>query len=67
MFFDRYGIHIQAFVDFINGKLSFSFLIFVKYNIKYNINYDTQNGIQTGKKRNTWYLGHTFSTIFGFL
>ena len=24
MFFDRYEIHIQAFVHFLNGKLSFS-------------------------------------------
>ena len=24
MLFDRYEIHIQAFVDFINGNLSFS-------------------------------------------
>ena len=34
MFFDRYEIRIQAFVNFINGKLSLPILNFVKYNVK---------------------------------
>ena len=33
-FFDRYEIHIQALVEFMNGKSHFPILIFVRYNLE---------------------------------
>ena len=56
MFFDRSEIHIQAFVDFINGKL-------IKFQTSSPQNYFRNMYSYFHKikqtQENTWYPGHT--------
>ena len=69
MFFDRYEIHIQAFLLFINGKL-----IIFQSSSPPNIffthihNKITRNSKKIEKHRNEidkiWYLGHTDFDFF---
>ena len=60
--FDRYEIHIQGFVHFINRKLS----IFQSSSPQtyFKNMYSNSHNTKTNKKRNTWYIGHTCSNIF---
>ena len=72
-FFDRYEIHIQAFVHFIIGKLIIVhssspqnyFEIYNHFHKKKN-NKSTQHRNTRKAKSKSWYLGHTCSRCFHF-
>ena len=56
-FFDRYGIHIQAFVDFVNGKL----IVFQSSSPQtyFKNMYSISHKKSRNEDENTWYLVHT--------
>ena len=66
MFFDRYEIHIQAFLYFINENNLLLIIISTKIFSKYVLILPQEKRKQTNvkmkhsKTRKMWYIGHTF-------